>query len=375
MHLVRQIVSAIAHAHSENIVHQDLRPENILFATKDADARLVVTDWCYAEFIDTPPTEARKFLPVSDFSAPELDVHHRTDRLDIWSIGVLVFAMLTYRLPFDDGPVDGLPHWEENDGLSVECREFVNSMLKLNPKDRPSAKELLAHPLLSNVSLVPAKRDSVVDIAKAFVTFSGKSRLQKTAAAFAANHLSGEELHQLSELFDSMDTNGDGTIDRAELEASFEKLDWAEIECTSESQAESIQSKKERIAVLIHSLDLDGSGHISYTEFLSAAADSHMQSHVELCYEAFRAFDADGSGLVSRCEIDKLMGSPEIEELVEAIKRTRNKEVIEKALDIIGKDSLDSGKQIFEKLDKDGNKNISFDEFLKAVLGTPDQTS
>eukprot|EP00746_Dinoflagellata_sp_MGD_P099497 gnl/MRDRNA2_/MRDRNA2_40467_c0_seq1.p1 gnl/MRDRNA2_/MRDRNA2_40467_c0~~gnl/MRDRNA2_/MRDRNA2_40467_c0_seq1.p1 ORF type:complete len:585 (+),score=119.62 gnl/MRDRNA2_/MRDRNA2_40467_c0_seq1:98-1852(+) len=372
MHLIRQVVSAMAHAHDKNIVHQDLRPENILFASKDDDARVVVTDWQYAEFINAPPRDARQVLPISDFSAPELDVHHRTDRGDIWSIGVIAFALLTYRLPFDDGPITGPIQWDESDNISPQCKEFVASMLQVSAMNRPSAKDLLLNPILSSATDVPVKADQVVDIAKAIVTFSGKSRLQKAAATFAAAHLSGQELHEISQIFNAIDANNDGTIDRAELEAAFDKLDWAEVQSQTDGQIQDLNSKKERMAVVLHALDTDGSGQISYSEFISAAADSHMQSHVELVYEAFRAFDMDGSGFICRSEIEQMLNGPAIDELVEAIKLSGNKEVIDKALGMIGGQDLNTSKELLKKMDKDGNGSISFDEFLHAILPSED---
>lgn len=375
MHYIRQIVSAMAHAHEKHIIHQDLQPKVILFATPDADARLVVTDWNYAEFMDAPLREARRFLPESDFSAPELAVRNRTSHVDIWSIGAIAFAMLTYRLPYD-GPVEGPVQWAKEDEVSQECKELVNSMLQKEPTARPSAKDLLLHPLLKFAAPKADHPEMVVDIGKAFVSFSQKSRLQKTAATFAAAHLSGEKLHELSQLFLSLDTNGDGTLDLGELGQAFEKLDLSEGNSEKPLSPTSLKrSETQRLAVMLHAMDTDGTGHISYSEFLSAAADSAMQSSVQLAYEAFRAFDFDGSGLINRHEIDRLMSSKEISELLEAIKLTKNKEAIEQAMSMIGGHGHDlDSKQILGQLDKDGNENVSFDEFLQAILGTPDGT-
>lgn len=55
--LVYQICAAMAHAQMKGIVHQDLRPENVHYATSSADARLVVTDWACVEFLASPPKD------------------------------------------------------------------------------------------------------------------------------------------------------------------------------------------------------------------------------------------------------------------------------------------------------------------------------
>ncbi|CAK0837870.1 unnamed protein product, partial [Prorocentrum cordatum] len=60
----------------------------------EEDSRVVVTDWCCCEYVATPPEASRRGLIFSDYSAPELEPERRTDRSDMWSIGVMAHALL-----------------------------------------------------------------------------------------------------------------------------------------------------------------------------------------------------------------------------------------------------------------------------------------
>merc|ERR1719382_1528869 len=58
-----------------------------------------------------------------------------------------------------------------------------------------------------------------------------------------------------------------------------------------------------RLDAVFAALDTDGTGKISYTEFLASAAMALMEESTQLCWEAFRAFDIDGNGVLTKVEL------------------------------------------------------------------------
>ncbi|KAM7076527.1 maternal embryonic leucine zipper kinase isoform 6-T10 [Ciconia maguari] len=117
----RQIVSAIAYVHSQGYAHRDLKPENLLI---DEEHNLKLIDFGLCA----------------------------KPKADIWSMGVLLYALLCGFLPFDDDNVVAvyrkrgkyrIPKW-----LSPSSALLLNQMLQVDPKKRITVKHLLSHPWL-----------------------------------------------------------------------------------------------------------------------------------------------------------------------------------------------------------------------------------
>lgn len=98
MRIFLNICSAIAYAHSRNILHRDLKPENIIVGKY---GEVILLDWGLAEFIDESVEPNGAIPGTISYMAPELAFSERaTPQTDIYSLGVILYQMLTLRLPF-----------------------------------------------------------------------------------------------------------------------------------------------------------------------------------------------------------------------------------------------------------------------------------
>ncbi|TNF35297.1 MAG: serine/threonine protein kinase [Deltaproteobacteria bacterium] len=118
IHVADQILQALEHAHNRRAVHRDLKPDNLFVTRKNDDPlHIKILDYGIAKYIEEDPTEPspeqqgddfdlvteqRQVCGTPQYMAPEQVVGGRVDaRTDVYSLGVVMYRMLTGRLPFD----------------------------------------------------------------------------------------------------------------------------------------------------------------------------------------------------------------------------------------------------------------------------------
>ncbi|GJQ79329.1 hypothetical protein Trydic_g16194 [Trypoxylus dichotomus] len=147
----RQIISAVAYIHSLGYAHRDLKPENILL-DKEQNLKLIDFGLCAK-----PQGGMHRPLSTScgspTYAAPELILgkQYLGSEVDVWAMGVLLYALMAGFLPFDDNNIDSLykkilgGKYEEPSFMSNESKNLIRQMLQVDPKKRITVTELLSH--------------------------------------------------------------------------------------------------------------------------------------------------------------------------------------------------------------------------------------
>ncbi|KAM4598467.1 serine/threonine kinase 17a like [Polymixia lowei] len=158
--LARQILTGVAFLHRNDVVHLDLKPQNILLTSARPLGDIRIVDFGLSRRMDHVK-EVREILGTPEYVAPEiLNYEPISTATDMWSIGVLTYVMLTGESPFlgDDKQETFLNISQVNvdysqdvfEGVSSLAVEFIKSLLVKNPRKRATAEECLNHPWLNS---------------------------------------------------------------------------------------------------------------------------------------------------------------------------------------------------------------------------------
>uniref|UniRef100_A0A3B1JHF3 non-specific serine/threonine protein kinase n=1 Tax=Astyanax mexicanus TaxID=7994 RepID=A0A3B1JHF3_ASTMX len=151
-----QLLSAMQYLHQQNIVHRDLKLLNVLLT---ADGQVKLTDFGLGRFSRGFPFLSRSYCGTRRYAAPEVNINRPYDpkKADVWSLGVIFYAMVTGTTPFNEQEHCSLTDVQREPlkfpaGVKVSgpCRDFISYMLRVNPFMRPSVKQVARHPWLQS---------------------------------------------------------------------------------------------------------------------------------------------------------------------------------------------------------------------------------
>lgn len=294
--VMKQCLHGICYVHANKIIHKDLKCENIMMLTEAGigNPRVVIIDLGLAEmFVHGGKNAKVGGTPVT--MAPEVWRGSFSFKCDIWSLGVVLYQLSCGHLPFMARSMDPNmwlalhkqgPNWQRLAHCSVEVKDLVGMMLRMEEQMRPAAADCLNHPWFeSDVS--DSKIHMGEEHIEALKQYTKKNDLEKAVMLQVASQLSTNSLGKLNEIFQKVDTDHSGTLDMGEFLFAMEELG---VEKKSAKEAYS-------------SLDLDGSGKIEYTEFVAGCLSLFKDQFEEMIYQAFVSLDVNRDGELSTDEV------------------------------------------------------------------------
>jgi calcium-dependent protein kinase len=145
-------VQAVTHCHENNVIHRDIKPENIMITHTnqvkliDFGLSTIVRDHQHKSDVSGTPY----------YMAPEVLNQDYTEKADMWSIGVLLYTLVSGYLPFQGKDSHELFsrirkadfHFKhkEFETISDLCKDFITKLLVVNPNKRLSGSQALLHP-------------------------------------------------------------------------------------------------------------------------------------------------------------------------------------------------------------------------------------
>merc|ERR1719387_57584 len=212
--------------------------------------------------------------------------------------------------------------------VSEDAKNLIRMLLKMNPRDRYTAEQSMNHVWIKNkapkATSVPLQA-SLVDNLKGF---RSTNKLKKAALHVIAGQLDESAIKNLRDTFMQLDDNGDGLLSVQEMRDGLAKAGLKEI--------------PPDLQQIMEQVDSDGSGVIDYTEFLAATLDKKQYIQEDVCWSAFRLFDKNGDGTISKQELDQVLNQGDVEEAMGA-----------KAI-----------AELMAQVDTNGDGEIDFQEFM-----------
>lgn len=341
--IMRQILSALAYLHSSDFVFRDLKTENVMFASpvKEGDVgnvKLIDFGLCcpfergmkLAKAAGTPYSVAPELV-----TAPV----QYDQKCDSWSAGVVMYILLSGKYPFKGRTKEELLNnirrepvsfkdkgWKK---ISREAKTLLAEMLRKKTETRCEVQQALEADWLAKEMKLP-EGDVMEGVLDSMTQFQQLNMLQKAAITALAWRASDEDTQHLRQIFESIDRDGNGYVTVEELRECFEK---ANVHIPGD------------LGMLARGSGTDGNDTIEYTEFIAAAMDKKSILKEEVVWEAFKIFDQDGNGTVTKKELLKILTG----RTSDKIRQVHGDKAIENFLD---------------EYDVSGDDVIDFEEFM-----------
>lgn len=254
---------------------------------------------------------------TAHYMAPEMIRGEYDEKVDLFSIGVILYQLLTGKHPFYDPQTDDEKSVRakisapepvdfpavEWDSVTAEALELTRKLLEKNPKKRLSAEQALQHKWIQDPQKPsPFGNPSAlsVSIFEGLQRYQNQNKLKKAVLQLLAKDLSEFQIQDLRRKFLALDKAGDGLISADELAKGMEELGY--------------NMPRKELDQIMASLDTTnaagskkGKRRIGYNEFISALMERRVNIDEQQLRECFNKLDREGKGKISLKDAQRIL--------------------------------------------------------------------
>ena len=228
--IIYNLLLAVNFLHKKKLVHRDIKPENILFSQSGIYSSLKLIDFGLATSISNNVTGKKCGTP--HYIAPEmLSKGKFTEKTDAWSIGVVMYVMVTGKFPFDGSKIYEKIMKGEYDKIllkshkkrSNELIDLIEKFMVLNMDERLSVKDALEHSWFKTFK----KADNIEidnNVIEALCEFNTKNSFQKEVMFYLAKLSKDDEINRLKMAFAKLDEDKCGILHFWEIRNGFKSI-------------------------------------------------------------------------------------------------------------------------------------------------------
>ena len=368
--IMQQLLAAVACCHAQHVIHRDIKPDNILFVNRSKESPLKLIDFGLATTLENALKSAKELkikrkgllglfgkamptcLPscVPQYSkrrvmtragtihyfSPEMIRGEYTELTDLFSVGIIMYQLLTGIHPFYTPGMDDetsvrfkiskrdvefpTSFWSH---ISTDAKDLTRRLLMRDPAQRISAAGALKHRWFQD-PLKPTLHGNnggmvTQSIFEGLREYNKSTKLKQSLLKLLARELTEIQTQDLRRKFLSLDKAGDGRITRDELLAGMRSIGMSAGEVDALMPPSSDQS-------------------ISYNQFLAALSERKVKYGKSQLREAFKKLDTSACGLIKigdLCDIVKA-NSPGADTNVEQVLREAGLSVSDEGLGFEG---------------------------------------
>ena len=348
--IFKQILSGLAYLHSNNIVHRDLKLENILIYEKEKSKttgedlfNIKIIDFGTARIFDKNKNP-QSIVGSSYYIAPEVLRQKYNKECDLWSVGVILYMFIVGHAPFDGCDDEEITTniqrgvYRKNDRrwikASKEVKDLIQKLLTYRPSQRLSAIQALNHPWFkitdSNILYDNVPKNDIITCIKNLLTYNINNKLEELFLAYIIHNIPrNKEAKSAIKLFKLVNENKDGKLQKNELKKTLLNF-VTEAFLTQNDFDEKFEM-----------MDGNNKGYINYEEFLRACLDRKKILNEKILHYCFNYFDSEGCGFIKKNKMKRIFGNRIDNFLFQ---------------------------YIFDDIDLDKDGKINFDDFKKLLL-------